>query len=280
MRKRFACMAIAAIFLSVLPAFSQQSTTDKPGAPEPVSYSTIVEADGFAFLADDKTLNEIREQAKANAKKEALERAQTYIKSMTKVENYVLTYDLVESEAEGLVKVLESKDLGVQGDNRYRYWIRAEIQYLPVTPGQSKIEKTIAQNPKAPLTVQLWTENPVYKDAEEMTIFLKGNKDFYARIAYVDVDGQIVQLLPNEHRAQNFFKGGVTYRIPDAQQGDQFALTVSPPFGVEQIVVYASTAPQGEVELQAATRGLYAYRGSLASLGQRTRGLKITSQIA
>ena len=54
-------------------------------------HSAIIEADGFTFLSEDKTIREFREEAKAEAKREALEKGQTYIKSVTKVENYFNT---------------------------------------------------------------------------------------------------------------------------------------------------------------------------------------------
>ena len=49
--------------------------------------STIVEVDGYAYISEDKTPRQMREEALANAKREALERAQTYIKSVTKVDS-------------------------------------------------------------------------------------------------------------------------------------------------------------------------------------------------
>jgi len=88
--------------------------------------SAIVEADGYAFFSEDKTIRQLREEAIANAKRVALEQAQTYVKSFTQVENFVLRYDLVQSEAEGYLRILQSKDYGVQPDYRYRY------RYYPV----------------------------------------------------------------------------------------------------------------------------------------------------
>jgi hypothetical protein len=50
-----------------------------------------------------------------------------------------------------------------------------------------------------------------------------------------------VQLLPNSYRAENYFNGGVVYEVPSGN--DRFDLEVSPPFGKENIFVYASSSP-------------------------------------
>ena len=71
---------------------------------------------------------------------------------------------------------------------------------------------------------------------------MKGNKPFYVRVVYEDADGSILQLLPNPYRQDNYFNGGVVYEIPSGN--DRFELEVSPPFGEENIVVYA---PAGHI---------------------------------
>ena len=137
----------------------------------------------------------MREEALANAKREALERAQTHIKSVTKVENFMLSYDLIESGAEGFVTILESKDHGITTDNRYHYWIRAEVEYALKSADDSKDPSfDLVKDEKAPLTVHVWTEKKVYKAGEKIQIFVQGNKDFYARVVYQDVEKNLIQL--------------------------------------------------------------------------------------
>lgn len=269
--RRFA-ISLFVFIISALPSIAQDNNAAVQPTPATVSkHSTIIEADGYAFLAEDKAIKQIREEAIANAKREALERGQTYIKSVTQVENYMVTYDLIQSGSEGYVTILESKDYGVQTDNRYRYWIKAEIEFKPGAP-----EMPAKGEVKGPLTVDVWTTKTGYSGGEEMQVHLQGNKDFYGRLVYVDVSGNIIQLLPNAHRQDHFFKGGVTYKIPDQEKGDQFSLTVQPPFGEEKIIVYASNVDQGEVAMDQAGDGLYAYRGTLRNLSQKTRSIAIT----
>jgi len=121
------------------------------------------------------------------------------------------------------------------------------------------------------LAVKVWTSQEHYRPSERMQIYLKGNKPFYARVVYRQVDGAQIQLLPNPYRGANHFQGGVVYAIPG--DGDRFDLDVSPPFGKESVSVYASTAPLGEVPTQEAG-GVYVVEGDV---GVRSRGIKLVA---
>ena len=136
-----------------------------------------------------------------------------------------------------------------------------------VTPEKDSIEAD------GPLTVRVWTSKKAYRDGDAIEIFLQGNRDFYARIVDITASVEIIQLLPNAYRSINRFEAGKIYKIPDT--GDRFTLKVSPPYGEDQIVVYASEAPLGQVDMENAGQGLGMYRGSRESLGLRTRGISV-----
>jgi len=252
---------------------SDQVTADSDSTKR----STIVEVDGYAYLSEDKTPRQMREEALANAKREALERAQTYIQSVTKVENFILSYDLIQSGAEGYVTVLESKDHGITSDNRYHYWIRAEVEYaLKAQQDKKAMSADLVKDENAPLTVYVWAEKKEYRAGEKIRIFIQGNKDFYARVVYRDVQGKLLQLLPNPHREENFFEGGKVLTIPG--EGDQFDLEVAPPFGIENIIVYASSAQMGEANLENVGGVVYGVKDDLKDYGVKTRGVKIVTK--
>lgn len=239
--------------------------------------STIVEVDGYAYIAEDKTISQLREDALANAKREALERASTYVESMTKVENFQLTYDVIQSQAAGTVQVLESKDHGVTDDNRYHYWIKAEVEYSLAPAGnKADLSADLVKDVNAPLTVHVWTEKPEYLAGQSIKIFVQGNKDFYARVVYRDVQGNLAQLLPNPMRKDNFFPGGKVITIPSG--ADQFDLEVGPPFGTETIIVYASSSEIGDADMENMGDVVYAVKDNLEDLGVKTRGVKIVKK--
>lgn len=255
--------------------------------------SCIQAVDGYSYLSEDKTVAELRTAALNNAKQQALTNAKTYIRSRTEVENFVLKNDEVLINSEGTVKVLEQKDYGIQDNSRYHIWMKAEVEYqlgeggasaksptpaVPVASPGGKVSPQEIPPPTAtgPLTVKIWSSKKEYKKGEKIEIFVQGNRDFYARIVDINSQGNIVQLLPNDYRNASLFTGGRTYKIPDA--GDRFDLTVSPPFGTDRIVVYASEVPLGEVVMKSIGQGLSAYGGDRQSLAISTRGIAVTGK--
>ena len=240
--------------------------------PDEEKRSFIREMDGYAYLSEDMTLAQTRAAAFANAKRQALEAAKTYIQSKTKVKDFQVEYDLVWSSAEGAVTILDQKDYGVKNNVRYHVWIKAEVEY-EVKPKRPEAGSATIMDKDAPLTVEVWTDKKHYKAGESIKIFVQGNRDFYARIVDIASGGEIIQLLPNDFRVINFFEGGKVYRIPD--KGDRFDLKVTPPFGEDRIVVYASEAPLGEVAMDSVGQGLRQYRGVRKGLALKSRGVKI-----
>lgn len=263
----FTAIAVAILFISWSSGFCQTDNKTE-------ERSAIVEADGYAYLSEDKTIKELREEARIAAKREASERGQTYIKSLTKIENFQLAYDIIWGETEGLVSIIESKDYGITADNRYRYWIKAEVRYS-LKEEKEPIPIDVKTNTLAPLTVSVWTEKQEFVQDEEIKIFIQGNKDFYAKIVYEDASGNLLQLLPNQYRKDNLFKANVVYSFPD--QEDKFILKVKSPYGTEKIFMYASSVALGETAVKPYGESLYMINDNLAEYSAKTRGLKISS---
>jgi hypothetical protein len=239
--------------------------------PDQEHRSNLVEVDGYAQLSEEKSIRDIRLEAFANARRQALENAETHIKSQTRVENYQLQYDLIESGAEGVVKVLEQKDLGIENNSRYHVWIRAEVTYVLRQVAEPAKQKAL-MSPDAPLTAKIWTEKKNYRHGEYIIIYMEGNRDFYARIVNISSDGKVIQLLPNGYRQTHHFRGGKRYQIPGP--GDRFELKVTPPYGQERIVVYASETPMGDISMAPLGAGLYEYQGSNDDLAFRVRSIQ------
>lgn len=242
--------------------------------PDKEKRSCIKAVDGYAYLSEDVTIAGARAAAFADAKRKAIEMAKTYIESKTKVEDFVTRYDMIWSESQGAVSIIEQKDYGIENNTRYHVWIKAEVEYSlkPKTRQMAQDHELIKD---APLTVKVWTSKKEYRDGERIKIHIQGNRDFYARIVDITSSGDIIQLLPNDYRNISFFKGGKLYNIPD--KFDRFDLKVSPPYGEDQIIVYASEVPLGEVNMESVGRGLHRYRGSQEVLGAKTRGIRVVS---
>lgn len=236
--------------------------------------SCIQVVDSYAFLSENMTLAETRAAAFINAKRQALEMTKTFIQSKTTVQDLELVDDRIDATSEGAVTIIEQKDFGVENNTRYHVWIKAEVEYGIKSPG-NKLNSDAYMTEDSPLTVKVWTSKVNYREGDNIEIFLKGNKDFYARVVDISSVGNIIQLLPNEFRKDHLFKAGEIYKIPD--RNDKFKLTVTPPYGIDKIVVYASEVPLGSVPMEKVGNGLSQYKGNSKSLAMKTRGIKIVS---
>jgi hypothetical protein len=250
------------------------------GAGDYVSQSTIIETDGIACMGYDKSRKQTEQEALANAKKRAAEHAATYVQSESRVKNFELENDLIEAYSNATVKVIQEisrswyRDVSLGECCQVK--IKAEV--IPDNEAMERISKGKGQmdDPSAPLNVQVWTDRKEYKKGDKFKIYIRGNKPFYARILHKGVKGELLQLLPNPHRPDHYFNGGVIYEIPSGQ--DRFELEVTPPFGQEDIIVYASTSPLGEINL-APAGGVYKIKTESEKVGERSRSVSLKQKI-
>ena len=242
--------------------------------------SVIIETEGYACMGDDKSRKATEQSALQEAKRKASERAATYIESTTTVKDAVLEKDLVNAFANALVKVLQELDNSWYKDQAsgdcYRIRVKAEV--VPDERAMQRLaareKQPLADDPGAPLNVKIWTERPSYAAGESVRIYLKGNKPFYGRVVYRQADGALVQLLPNPYRQAAYFNGGVLYELPSGE--DRFTMETSSPFGTEQLTLYASTAPLGDIEVTPAD-AVYQISSTAADIPVRTRGIKLVA---
>ncbi|MEW6162698.1 MAG: DUF4384 domain-containing protein [Nitrospirota bacterium] len=243
------------------------------------SQSTITESEGYACMGEEKSRKQTEQAAVADAKRKAIESVSSYITSETQVKDFELQKDLVSAYANATVKVIQELEKGWYKDTTmgdcYKVKIKAEV--IPDEKAMVKVAKSkqAADDPSAPLNIQVWTDKKEYRSGEKIKIYIKGNKPFYARVLYKDVRDEFIQLLPNPYRKDNYFNGGVIYEIPSGN--DRFDLEVSPPFGEENIIVYASTSPLGDISLEA-QGGVYQVKTRHEDIGNRTRGVKLVEK--
>lgn len=229
-------------------------------------------------MSEDRSKRQTEETALQDAKKKAIEQVSTYIQSETKVKDFELQHDLVNAYANAKVRIIESKGAWDNEPPRigdcYRIKIKAEV--IPDEEAMKRISQSKElDDPTAPLKVNVWTDKKEYRAGEKVKIYMKGNKPFYARVLYRQADGSLVQILPNPYRKDNYFQGGVVYEIPSGP--DRFELEVTPPFGEESIIVYASTGMLGAVDVEPAG-GVYKIRTNFDELGDKIRGVQIVEK--
>ena len=281
----FGIALLTGFLVGILPyTVNSKSKRAEARAPDQEKRSCIQVVDGYAYLSEDMTLAETRAAAFANAKRQAVEMAHTYIQSKTVIEDFVLKKDRIKGTAEGAVTILEQKDLGIEDNTRYHIWIKAEVEYGLEPKVKPSVSENKADNDSAtavwdtgaPLTVKVWTPKKTYTEGESIKIYIQGNRDFYARIVDITSSGEIIQLLPNDFRRTYFFEREKVYKIPD--KGDKFDLKVTAPFGQDSIVVYASDVQLGELRgMQYMGQGLRSFNGSRQAFATQTRGIKVKS---
>jgi len=237
------------------------------------NYSAIAESYGYADRQADQDVSETREQAYNDAKRNILEKTLIHIRSYSKVENFRLEYDLVQSESEGFLRLIEKKDLGFTGENRYCVWIKAEIIYVFDNPDRYPNDQ---QSAVGPLSVKFWTEKEKYVLNEKVKVFLMANKDCYLTLIYHDAENNVLQIFPNQHINENFIQANKLYTIPD--DSDPYEFTVSSPFGEEKLTVYASTSQLGPLPMENHGPDFYKFKGDEEEYAFKTRGVKITNK--
>lgn len=265
-------IAFLLLLLSPALSFSQQEGEKR---------SVIVEVEESYLWGEDTTLKKARELAYRKALEEACSRVELKLKSEALVQNELLKYSVVKTEAGCALRVLDKKEKPPKPTvgEPVIAWLRAEILYsLLDRENRPASPEALADNPRAPLAVKVWTEKRRYRQGERIVIFLQGNKPFYGRVVSINPEGKIHQLLPNDYRRDHYFEGGRTYRVPDQSQGDRFDITVGGPrFGQEQIVVYASSAPQGKIRTAPIGGGVISeFKGSREDLDRGVRDIEVT----
>jgi len=267
--RRYAMKIWRSLLLLVFSTFLVENQADS-------AQSTITEAEGYACMGYDKSRKQTEEEALTNAKRMAVEYASTYIKSETRVKDFQLEKDLIDAYANATVKIIQEVEKAWYRDassgDCFKLKIKAEV--VPDEKAMTKISKgaEFADDPSAPLNVQVWTDKKEYRQSEKIRIYLKGNKPFYARVLYKDAKGDLLQILPNPFRADNYFHGGVVYEFPSGN--DKFELQVTPPFGEEGIIVYAGTNALGEIDLKD-IGAVYEIKTKQQDIGVKTRAVKI-----
>jgi hypothetical protein len=238
--------------------------------------SIVTEVEGLACMGRDKSVSETETMAMQEAKRKAAEYAATYIKSETEMKDFILEKDLVAAYTRAMIKILQELDKSWFKDPAsgqcYRIKIKAEV--VPDEGSMKKIaDKDLSDNPNAPLTVKVYTDKSSYRAGEKIKIFLKGNRPFFANIIYKNADGQLLQLLPNPYRQQNYFQGGAVFEIPSGD--DKYDLEVTEPFGTETVTVYASSSQIGDLDIKP-QGAVYEVKTKPRDIAVGTRGVKFS----
>ncbi|UCH82633.1 MAG: DUF4384 domain-containing protein [Candidatus Latescibacterota bacterium] len=86
-----------------------------------------------------------------------------------------------------------------------------------------------------------------YVEGENLTIFLESDKDCHVRVYHVSMsDRKMALIFPNRSEQDGFLRAGQVRAVPGAMQ--DYAITVTKPYGVDAIFAVASLEPFGDEE--------------------------------
>lgn len=236
-----------------------------PSLPDTETRSLIIGVDAgtaTAAKADRKTahagiLNRGRQAAQEKARSRLLE-----------LGKFGLDFDLVRTSA-GFVQLLRQEEIIAGKGDRPHLWLEAETGFvLRDRKNGSRPDAGLLDRADL-LDLRIWTDRKEYEEGKTVTLYLRGNRDFYGKVVRIDVKGTVVQILPNNYRLMSSFEKDKLYRIPD--EGDRYQLAVRPPFGKIRFIVYATRLPMSQVNLQSTTGGIFKYRASPKAFGRSVR---------
>jgi len=240
----------------------------------------ILIVQGEATGGTRSTLEEIKQQALAEARRNALEQAGTLVFSQTETENYVLQRDQVKTMAQGLVKVLEVLETQIKFDEEQKSFlirvkIKAEVQTVVAQALLQNLNRSLqsGSSPLAPLNfsfnlvawepvqagvrgIQIKTDSSkqyqkkILKEGEhlssgaEFQIHFRPEQDCYLYGVSVDSQGHVFALIPHpEGLLNNALQAGKSYVLP--APGKFYQLDQNQ--GQETLYLIAAHQPQPDI---------------------------------
>ena len=200
MKAHYKILCSTLLFLLIMPISSRVGFTQP--SPQKGMQKIIVKTDGYGYFSMNKTGEQLKQEAIADAKRKALESAWTKIQSYSKMKNFELVVDIVQSEASGFVRVLNMKDSGLEG-NRYHIWIKAEVNYSlePASTIKKEKEKLSADvgvffegDDGKPYPVR---NGMVLYSNDNYAIYFKPGRTCYMYVFQEDSTGNVYRLFPN-----------------------------------------------------------------------------------
>jgi len=115
---------------------------------------------------------------------------------------------------------------------------------------------------------------------DEIQFLLSLNQNSYALLLYRDASNRLWQLFPNRMRDTQKLPAGDYMNFPLAEDG--IRITVGPPYGEEQVVLYASNKPFPKLAFSQSSNGLRQLKSNMSDVESaiRKHGARLHADIA
>lgn len=256
---------------------------DAFGAPitQPTSREAQESVEGRACYTygDNETLVQARRAATSLAQEQAVRSHRVFVQSATKVKNFQLEEDVVQTASAGLLERVR-----VDKEEKRNQEICVTITALMSPASMEDMirqrvnakeisQAAVAVIPQAPSSkARVWTNKTDghYVEGDRVLIYIQSDRDAYLKLDYFQADGTVVHMVPNQFRGQGFVKAGQVYTFGDEASPEQF--TVQGPFGAETIKAIFSSRPfDTSMSDESVTSDSREYLAALSG----SRGLKV-----
>ncbi|MEW6544360.1 MAG: DUF4384 domain-containing protein [Nitrospirota bacterium] len=247
-----------------------------PALAEPLKPVSVV-AEGLAPFARDMSLEEVRNRARDDARRNAIEQAVgVFVRGTTVLHNSQITDELIASVARGVIEDEQWLDERIEeikqdskdkkdrkiGPSMAVYHTRIKAMVRPV-----RVERRAGFELRASLNKQ------VFQEGEEALIKVRSSQPAHLHLFSVTQDGAVTLLLPNRFLPQNQIAAEQEVVFPsEALRSLGIRLRVMLPKGsrkvVEYIKVIATRKPIGLVKEQSPEGVFQTFDGTEAAMIQ------------
>ena len=234
---------VLAIFTLCGPIPSFGADIDKP--------MESVEGKGCYRYGDDESPSLAKKKALAFAQQQAVSSFRVWVESSSKVKNFELKEDLVQTLSGGNLHHIQIQD-EIRKNQEICITIQAKLdpqeidQKIAQRLEQRDIQDTLSSDslsPEPAFGLRMWVDKPdgQYLEGDYLVIKIQSEQDTYLKLDYFQADCIVVHLVPNIYRQQAFIQKGQTYEFGGESSPERFV--ISEPFGDETIKAVASQVP-------------------------------------
>jgi hypothetical protein len=241
---------VSTLLASALVSPCQQAWSEPLAHPGIRGSQETVEGQACYTYGDNETPAQAKRAAVALAQEQAVRMHRVFVQSATKVKNFQLEDDVIQSASAALLERVQVKKEEKRGQEicititavmspvSMEEMIRQRINAKEIS---QTAESVIPQAP--PSGTKIWTNksNGRFIENDRLIIYVQSDRDTYLKLDYFQADGTVVHMVPNQFRGQGIVKAGRVYAFGDETSPEQF--TIQGPFGAETIKAIFSARP-------------------------------------
>ncbi len=222
-----------------------------PGKAQHPTTREAVQGKACYSFGDDETPTLAKRKAEALARERAVSGYRVWVESSSKVENFQLKEDLIQTISAGMLhKVVIDEE--TSNGREICIALSAEIDPQDIDMEVSRRQDfhlmkneitSVSFNADEAFGLRVWLnkEDGRYLEDDALIIHVQSDQDAYLKLDYFQANGTVVHLVPNFYRKQARIKKGEIYTF--GKEGGPERFRIGEPFGDEVIKAVASVRP-------------------------------------